>query len=301
MALKCPWTCTLLLGAAVIAAPAQSIGDISRSPSVRLYVTAIRGEGFAADVPLSAFTVRDNGKRQPVLKAERFNGPVSWSLVIDSSGSVRATAASVREAELALLDSIPLEDEISVYHFNEEILLDAKLTRNRDQIRRAFNLMNTRGGSAVLSATLQAIRYLSANAANDRKAVVLISDGTDNSSRAVPEDVVEAAQKANIVLYSLTLDEGGKSQTNSGSRHLEALVKPTGGVNLHSSSGAKLLEAAISIPREVHSQYVLTYAAPAGASTDTLRKVEVMVQGAKGVKVRAPSRYYSRDVRTEPR
>jgi VWFA-related protein len=245
--------------------------------------------------------VRDNRKSQPVLKAERFNGPVSWSLVIDSSGSIRATASRVREAELALLDSIPPEDEVSVYHFNEEILLDAKLTRDRDQIRRAFGLMSPRGGSAVHSATLQAIRYLSTSAANDRKAVVLFSDGTDNSSRAVPEDVVEAAQKANIALYSLTLDEEGNRQTRSSGRQLEAVVKPTGGVNLHSSSAAKLREAAVSIPLEVHSQYVLTYAAPAGISPGTLRKVEVKIQGAKGVKVRAASGYYPPNVRNQRR
>jgi Ca-activated chloride channel family protein len=302
MNLKRPWACTLLLGAAAVTAPAQSAGDNSQStPPVRIYVTATRGQKPATDVPPSAFTVFENGKNQPVLKAERFDGPVSWSLLIDSSASVKPVAQQIREIEEALLDAMPQEDEVSVYHFNFEVLLDARLTRDRDQIRRAFKLIDPRGGSAVRSATLEAIRYLSSSAANERKIIVLISDGTDNSSGAVPEDVVEAAQISGVTLYSLTLDQKDNLQTRSGGRQLEGVVKPTGGVNLHSSSAAKLREAAVSIPREVHSQYVLTYAPPAGTSPGTLRKVEVKVLGAKGVKVRAASGYYPAAVGTQPR
>lgn len=284
----------VLLGAAVVAAPAQSGGSGSvGSPPVRIYVTATRGEEFVTALPASAFTVLENGKRQPLMKVEPFAQPVSWSLLIDSSGSVRPIAQLVRVIEQALVEAMPPEDEISVFHFNNEWYLDAKLTRDRQQIRRAFDRLDPRAGSGIRVATLEAIRYLTANAANDRKVIVLLSDGLDNFSTIPPDDVVEALQKSGIALYSLSLDVAGDRATLHGQMELQFLVKPTGGINLHSPKVAQLSKAAASIPREVHSQYVLTYLAPDRTIDPRIRKIQVKTQGeSKGAKLRVKSAYY---------
>src|SRR5262249_60694903 len=112
--------------------------------------------------------------------------PVSLGLIVDNSGSMRDKRAKVEAADLALIKESNPEDEAFVVNFNDEAFLD--LPHNKDftsdikELEEALTRVDSRGGTAMRDAVRMSIDHLKEKAKKDKKALVIVTDGNDNSS-----------------------------------------------------------------------------------------------------------------------
>jgi Ca-activated chloride channel homolog len=154
---------------------------------VVLHTTVVDKSGhFVNGLTRPAFTVLENGVQQPIRDLKQEDVPVSLGLVIDNSGSMRDKRAKVEAAALALIKDSNKDDEVFIVNFNDEAFLDNP--RNKDfsndikELQEALTRIDSRGGTAMRDAIRMSIDHLKEKARKDKKVLVVVTDGNDNSS-----------------------------------------------------------------------------------------------------------------------
>jgi Ca-activated chloride channel family protein len=162
---------------------------------------------FVAGLSKDDFLVYEDD--QPVeithFSAERV--PVSLGVVLDTSGSMAGD--KIREAEAALdkfvEDLLNHGDEMFLFKFSNTPVLVQGWTSDRQQIWRALGRVTASGGTAMYDAVLDAVP-LASNGQNQKKALVIISDGNDTSSRAGIREVKQAIRESEVLVYAVGID-----------------------------------------------------------------------------------------------
>src|SRR6202163_1892059 len=118
-----------------------------------------RGE-LITNLPRSAFTVFENGRRQPVTLFRHDDIPVSLGLLIDNSGSMRAVRSKVEAAALALARASNPQDEMFVLNFNDKAHIDVPFTSDVQVLEAGIRRVDSIGGTAMRDAIDLAQTYL---------------------------------------------------------------------------------------------------------------------------------------------
>src|SRR5213078_1592201 len=143
-----------------------------------------------------AFTVYENGVQQELKSVKREDVPVSMGLIIDNSGSMRDKRARVEAAAIALVKDSNKDDEVFVVNFNDEAFLDnphgKDFTSNVKEMEEALTRIDSRGGTAMRDAIRMSIDHLKEKAHKDKRVLVVVTDGNDNSSVMTLENLVKA-------------------------------------------------------------------------------------------------------------
>src|SRR6516162_8789300 len=156
-----------------------------------------------------AFTVFENGVQQEIKNVKREDVPVSMGLIIDNSGSMRDKRAKVEAASLAHVKDSNPGDEVFVVNFNDEAFLDLPhgkdFTSDIKEMEEALTRIDSRGGTAMRDAIRMSIDHVKEKAHKDKKVLVVVTDGNDNSSVISLENLVKAAQQSEVLLYGVGL------------------------------------------------------------------------------------------------
>src|SRR5260370_158247 len=185
-------------------------------------------------LPKEAFTVYENGVPQEIKFFKREDVPVSLGLIIDNSGSMRDKRAKVEAASLALVKDSNPDDEGFVVNFNDEAFLDLPhgkdFTSDIKEMEEALTRIDSRGGTAMRDAIRMSIDHLKEKAHKDKKVLVVVTDGNDNSSVITLESLVKAAQQSETIIYGVGLlgDEERREAVRA-TRALKSLGEATGG------------------------------------------------------------------------
>src|SRR5262249_49632822 len=154
-----------------------------------------------------AFAVSENGVPQEIRIFRNEDVPVSLGLVIDNSGSMRDKRAKVEAAALALVKDSNPEDEVFIVNFNDEAFLDnprgKDFTNDLRELQEASTRIDPRGGTAMRDALRMSIDHLKEKAHEDKKVLVALTDGNDNSSVIALENLVRAAQQSEVLVYAV--------------------------------------------------------------------------------------------------
>jgi Ca-activated chloride channel homolog len=133
--------------------------------------------------------------------------PVSLGIVLDTSASM--AGEKIREAQAALdrfaYDLLDQRDELFVYRFSNFPALVQGWTTDRQLISRALGRMTADGGTAMYDAVVGALP-LAARGRHAKKALVVISDGNDTSSRAEIGEVKQRIRESEVLVYAIGLD-----------------------------------------------------------------------------------------------
>lgn len=286
----------LLLGALIAQDPGGRATFSSRADLVVLQVSVVdRDAGYVAGLPREAFVVRENGRVQPIAVFQQDDSPVSVGLVIDNSGSMVPRREAVIAAGMAFAQSSHPADELFTVNFNENIWsglpAGQPFTSDHAALRQALGRSTARGQTAMFDALLTALRHLD-DGTQPRKVLILVSDGGDNASRAKFADVLDAALRRDVVIYTICLADADDREAKP--RLLRDLAKVTGGESFEPRSNDEITPILERIARDIRSSYTIGYAPPAGSSpAGARRKIEVAVQGReyRGLGVRARSLY----------
>lgn len=264
------------------------------------------------------FQVFEDGKPQTVkyFTAES-NLPLTLGMMIDASGSQRNVLDMEKEVGAAFLKQVLTDkDEAYVMSFDVTADLLQDFTRDVHRLQKAMDgvkintgfvgagLPGSGGGPVPISnpagTVLYDAVYLSAHDMLSkevgRKAMILLTDGQDEGSKLKIQDAIEAAQKADAIVYVLLCaDRGGyfmSGMSYNGEGEMDKLTKQTGGrvINVGNKFD-KLREAFDQIASELRSQYNIGYT-PTNIKLDgTYRKLEI--KNKQNYKIQARAGYYA--------
>lgn len=262
---------------------------------VTLYVSVLDREGrMVTDLPKQNFKVTENGVEQEIKHFTREDVPVSMCIVIDSSGSMKDKHARVVAAALALVRASNKDDEICFVNFNDLYYKDQAFTNDVKKLEEAMERIDNHGGTAMRDALSATIDYLKAEGKRDKKVIVLVTDGNDNSSsKTTLEDLLRLTRDTEVLVYSIgLLSDEERNEARKAKRALGELADVSGGFAYYPKSLSDVEEITPRIAHEIRNQYILAYT-PTGTLDGSYRKLKVEVRGARGATIRHRAGYYA--------
>jgi len=247
---------------------AQKEGPAVFTSDTRLVVchtTVVDKAGhLVTTLPKEAFTVLEDGKPQQIKVFRREDIPVSLGLIVDNSGSMRDKRAKVEAANLALVKDSNPDDEVFVVNFNDEAFLD--LPHNKDftndakELEEALTRVDSRGGTAMRDAIRMSIDHVKEKGHKDKRALVIVTDGNDNSSVVSLENLVKAAQQSEVLIYGIgILSEEERREAKRAERALSELAVATGGEAFFPKDLNEVERIAQQVARDIRNQYTIVY------------------------------------------
>jgi VWFA-related protein len=245
-----------------------------------------------------AFTVMENGVQQQIKQFKREDVPVSMGLIIDNSGSMREKRAKVEAAALALVKASNPDDEVFIVNFNDEAFLDnphgKDFTNDIKEMEDALTRIDSRGGTAMRDAIRMSIDHVKEKAHKDKKVLVVVTDGNDNSSVVSLEDLVKAAQQSEVLIYSVgLLSDEERREAKRAQKALEALAEATGGETFFPRDVSEVERIATQVAHDIRNQYTIAYTPSDQTMDGSYRQIKVTVKAAGNPTVRARSGYYA--------
>ncbi len=261
---------------------------------VVLYASVLDKSGkLITNLPQSAFKVYENGVEQPIKIFRREDVPVSMGIIIDNSGSMRDKRAKVAAASLALVKASNPDDEVFIVNFNDEAYLDQPFTSNIKKLEEALDRLDSRGGTAMRDAISMSIDYVKEHAKREKKVLVVVTDGNDNTSVVTLEQLVQKAQRSEVLIYSIgLLSEEEPRDARQAKKALKLLTGNSGGLDYYPKDVTEIDKVTPQIAHEIRSQYVMAYLPTNTAMDGTFRKISVVLNGYRGT-VRTRNGYYA--------
>lgn len=276
---------------------------------VNVFATARAKNGeFIRNLSKDDFTLLENGRPQAIRYFSReTNLPLTLGLMVDTSLSQERVLEAERAASFRFLDQVLRDkiDQVFVMQFDFSIQVRQRLTNSRRDLEEKLALVDTpsrkdlemqRGGGTLLyDAVVMASKDIMKDQAN-RKAVIVLTDGVDFGSEATADDAIEAAQRADTLIYSILFsDEGyyGGFGGPDGKRILMRMSKETGGGFFEVSKKQSIDQIFDVIQDELRSQYSLGYVSDTPVRVSEFRSIHLTAK-AKGLVVQARDRYWAR-------
>jgi Ca-activated chloride channel homolog len=261
---------------------------------VDLYISVGDKDGKPiTNIPQSAFKVYENGAEQPVKAFSNRDVPVSMGIVIDNSGSMRDKRASVNAASLALVKASNPFDEVFIIGFNDSAYLDQDFTSDTKLLEMALDKTESRGGTAMREAIHLALDHMKAGK-QDKKVILVITDGNDNTSDETLEQLVREARQSGVLIYSIgLLDQEVQGEARAARRALKSLAEASGGLDYYPKNLAEVEKITPQVAKEIRNQYLLAYSPSNPALDGTYRKIEVKLTGFGKPNVRYRNGYYA--------
>ena len=247
---------------------------------VVLHTTVLDDRGkFADGLKAENFRVFEDKVEQKLTTFKREDVPVSMGLVIDNSGSMRDKRPRVNEAALTLVEASNPQDEAFVVNFNDDFYLDLDkdFTNSIPQLKEALERIDSRGSTALFDAIIGSLDHLK-KANKDKRVLLVVTDGEDNSSHNSLEKTLREIQKTDTVIYTIGLlgDEKRKEKNNA-MRALKHIAEASGGLAFFPESVDDVHSICQQVAHDIRNQYTLAYY-PSNTNKDgTFRAVSVQV------------------------
>lgn len=283
-------------------APAEQEPDQSRivydvtRVNMLFTVTDKRGK-FVTDLTRDDFEVFERKKQQKILEfTAESDLPLRLAILVDTSNSIRDRFHFQQEAATEFVNSVVREqDKAIVVSFDTASQLAVDLTNSTEELAKGIREMRPGGGTALYDAIFFACReklMLDQPLYKFRRAMVVLSDGEDNQSRYSRDQALEMAQKADVVVY--TISTNISRIPTDGDKVLRYFAEQTGGVAFFPFQAKELSQSFENIANELRHQYNLFYRPEPEKNDGQFHPVEIKVQGRKGLIVRARKGYYAR-------
>jgi Ca-activated chloride channel family protein len=251
------------------------------------------------------FSIFEDKVKQEVWNVSREEVPVSFGLVIDTSGSMRSKLQTVTDAANLLVRQMRQDDEAFVASFKAEPELVQDFTADKRELEDALGELYTSGGTALLDAIIATADYAQEKAKRRRKALVIISDGLEKNSSVKEKEVMEAIKEDEVQVYLVgfideDMDEKslfGRSPAKKAKDLLMRIADDSGGRAYFPKDISEIPAIAAQIAKDLRTQYVVSYYPTNDKRDGTFRTIQVSVNQTSGRKLIARARrgYYARN------
>jgi Ca-activated chloride channel family protein len=266
---------------------------------VVLHTTVIDDRGrFADGLKQESFRVLEDKVEQKLSLFKREDIPVSMGLVIDNSGSMRDKRPRVNQAALTLVEASNPQDEAFVVNFNDDFYLDLDkdFTNSVPELKEALERIDSRGSTALYDAIIGSLDHVK-KGKKDKKVLLIVTDGEDNTSHNSLEKAVREIQKTDTVIYAIgLLSEESKKSAKRAKRALEEITKASGGLAYFPENVDDVHSICEQVAHDIRNQYTLAYYPTNTKRDGTFRAVQVEVIPPRGrgrLQARTRNGYYA--------
>ncbi len=233
------------------------------------------------------FKLFDDGVEQPVSHFSGEDVPLSIGLAFDISGSMDYKLQTSAQAAKLFLKALNPGDEAFLVEFNDKVNLSVPFTSHTEELQSAFANVQPGGMTALLDAVKFSLNEMK-KARNSRKAIVVISDGGDNSSTYKPPQIEELVRAADVEIYAMGVFDPLMSllvppEQISGPKLLSEIATQTGGRAFAAAGAGDLPSVAARIAIELRNQYVLGYYPKNQTRDGKYHNVEIKLTQPPGV------------------
>jgi Ca-activated chloride channel homolog len=279
--------------------PASQDGDVAtfhtETNLVVLHASVTDKSGkLLTNIPQAAFKVLENGIEQPLKIFRREDVPVSMGIIIDNSGSMRDKRSKVAAASMALVKASNPQDEVFIVNFNDDLYLDCPFTNDNKKLEEALDKIDAKGGTAMRDAISGSIDYVKDSGKREKKVLLVVTDGNDNTSNETLEQLVRKARQSEVLIYAIgLLSEEEPREAGKARRALKALAEASGGMDFYPKDLAEVDRITPQVAHEIRNQYILGYLPTNAVLDGSFRKVSVLVKGYGSATVRTRNGYYA--------
>ena len=269
------------------------------------FTAADRNKRFVSNLKAEDIRVFEDGQQQDIFTFQtNIDLPLSLAILIDTSASEERTLPDEKEAARSFLENVlrPNRDEAAILSFTGETTLEQGFSGNIERLRRAIERVEfvppsgyigggvVVNGTPPISGTNQAIagstaiwdavwatseELIGTSAEHTRRAIILLTDGVDTSSRLKMDEAIAAAQKADALVYAIGIGDRYTFNVNEGS--LRKIAERTGGRAYFPQHERDLRDAFTQIQRDLREQYLVAYSPRNKARDGSYRKIEIQV------------------------
>lgn len=300
-----------------------------RADEVLLNITVMDPYGRqATDLVKNDFIVAEDGQRQDIASFLISSVPVNVVLMLDASGSVAGEIASLRDAAMRFVSQLGPEDKVSIIEFHTNVELIQDWTSKPDEVKHALSwrfkpgmTMSKDGhyepGSTALYDALYATADDQLTKVEGRKAIIMLTDGDDTSSKVTYNQSLDAIIKSGAIVYVISKarafiemikrQSGGKvgrilgtgqqadffiARFEAAERLMTDLSVRTGGRIYSPLRDEELKDVYGQLAQELKNQYILTYVSKNEQRDGRLRHVKVFLTRS-GYNARTRDSYYA--------
>ncbi|HXC70107.1 MAG TPA: VWA domain-containing protein [Pyrinomonadaceae bacterium] len=297
------------------------------------FTAADKNKRFVSDLKVEDIRVLEDGQPQEIFTFQQnIDLPLSIAILIDTSASEERTLPDEKIAARAFLENVlrANKDEAAILSFTGETTLEQGFTGNLERLRRAIDRVEfvppsgyVGGGVVVngtppISGTNQSLagstaiwdavwatseELLMTSAEHTRRAVIVLTDGVDTSSRMKIHEAIERAQKADALIYAIGI--GDRYSFNVDEGVLRKMAEKTGGRAYFPRHERDLNDAFTQIQRDLREQYLVAYSPQNKARDGSYRRIEIQVVNPtlkqRDLKLNYRSGYFAKTTGAEPR
>jgi VWFA-related protein len=285
---------------------------------VNVYFSVRDKNGFVTGLTKDSCQIAEDKEPQTIKRlTQEKNLPLTIGILLDTSGSQENVLPLEKDSGARFLrEVLTPKDEAFLISFDVNVDLLADYTNSPGELRRAIDKasINSASSSAGIpgigggpmptsnprGTLLYDAVYLGAHdkllSQTGRKVLIILTDGQDQGSQVKIKEAIEAAQKANAIVYPILIaDRGGYASAGilyTGSGDMDRLARETGGrvINV-GNNGRRLEDAFDQIQDELRTQYLLSYTPTNKKADGTYRKIDMTC--GKDTKVQARKGYYA--------
>ena len=233
------------------------------------------------DLRKQDFEIDEDGVRQSIRLFQHEDTPVTVGLVVDHSGSMRPKLAQVIAAARTFVQSSNPDDQMFVVNFNETVSLGLPdtipFTNDATELEHAISNAPVTGMTALYDAVAEGIERLRAGS-QEKKVLLVISDGGDNASAHSLADVLKMAEQSSAIIYTIGLFDEADPDRNP--RVLKRLAHKTGGEAFFPDELSAVVALCESIARDIRNQYTIGYVSSNVTLKEVYRAIRVDARAA---------------------
>lgn len=232
-----------------------------------------------------SFTVVEDGAPQQIARFEQVRDlPIHASVLIDVSASMDGKLEASRQAALQFFErAIEPKDRAAVITFNDHPNLAVKFTNDVQELAGGLAGLKAERGTALYDSVVFSLYYF--NGIKGQRALVILSDGKDESSRFSWDQTLEYARRAGVAIYTVALRD------KAAHRKLSELARVTGGRSFLVDDVSELASVYDEVQRELRSKYLVAYQSSNTGDSKNFRTIGVRVD-QPGTEVKAMQGYY---------
>jgi Ca-activated chloride channel homolog len=251
---------------------------------------------FVTNLTKDDFAIFEDDQRQEIKNFVReTNLPLTIALLVDTSQSVAPKLKFEQEAAISFFQSVLRDqDRALLLSFDSGVVLAQDFTNDPNKLAKQIRSLKAAGGTALYDAV-----YLTCDEKlireSGRKAIVILSDGDDTSSKMAFEPALEMALRAETIIFSISVNRGGffgVGNDKGGDKTLKKLADETGGQPFLPFKVEDLEDSFRQINQELRSQYSIGYLSSNPRRDGAYRKIEIKL-AEKGLKINFRKGYYA--------
>jgi VWFA-related protein len=255
------------------------------------------------DLGKDDFSLSENGRPETIRYVSRESDlPLTIGLMVDTSMSQARVLEKERSASFQFVDQVLREtlDKVFVMQFDMAVLTRQQLTSSRRALEESLPYVDTpskseleaqRGGGTLLfDAVVKASREIMSGQRN-RKALIILSDGGDNGSDETLTSAIDAAQRADTLIYSIFFSDPGYGG-GDGKTAMLRLAKETGGSFFEVSKKQSIGQIFGIIEQELRSQYSLGFVSDQPVRVSEFRRLQ-LTANRNDLVIQARGRYWA--------